>query len=128
MRPKKETGDDTTDHELLLSEFQSPDELLRAKALGSVCPCRNGWELFEQHVNFVSRLTRAPSRAVRAGALHVFNDAALIQSIEDAEYRFQFVEDKLRKKRARLLRSGKAQIEVRRTGRFKKRKGTIVLR
>ena len=126
MRTKESAGD--VDHELLLSEFQSPDELLRSKALGSVCPCRNGWELFEQHVHFVSRLTRDRSRLVRASALHVFDDAALLQSIEDAEYRFQSVEDKLRKKRAGLLRRGKAQIEVRRTGRFKKRKGTFVLR
>lgn len=128
MQTKKSADNDVVDHELLHSEFQSSDELLRSKALGSVCPCRNSWELFEQYVNFVSRLTRDRSRAVRAGALHVFDDAALIQSIEDAEYRFQSVEDMLRKKRAGLLRSGKVKIEVRRTGRFKKRKGTFVLR
>ena len=124
---KKNAGD-AVDHELLRSEFESPDELLRSKAIGSVCPCRNSWELFEQHVHLVSRLTRDRSRAVRATALHVFDDATFLQSIEDAEYRFQSVEEKLRKKRAGLLRSGKAQIEVRRTGRFKKRKGTFVPR
>lgn len=128
MSIKKRPDDDVVDDEVLLSEFQSPDELVRAKALGSVCPCRNGWELFEQHVNRVSRLTRDSCRAVRARALHVFHDAVLIQSIEDAEYRFQSVEDMLRRKRAGLLRSGKAVIDVRRTGRFKKRKGRFVLR
>lgn len=119
---------DVVDHELLLSEFQSPDELVRAEAIGSVCPCRNGWELFEQHVNLISRLTKDRCRLVRACALHVFHDAMLIQSIGDAEYRFQTVEDMLRKKRGPRFRSRKAEIEVRRSGRFKKRQGSFVLR
>jgi len=116
------------DHELVLSEFRSPDEHVRAKAVSSLCPCRNGWEQFERHVNLVSRLTKDSCRAVRAKALHVFDDAVLIQSIEDAEYRFQIVEDLLRKKRAARFRMGEADVEVRRSGRFKKRRGRVVLR
>ncbi len=94
----------------------------------SLCPCHNGWEVFEQYVNILSQLTKDSSAAVRADALHVFYDAVNIQSIEDAEYRFQSVEDNLRKKRAPLLRSEDAELEVRRSGRFKKRKGSFVLR
>ena len=116
------------DHELLRSEFRSPDEHARAKAVSSVCPCRNGWEVFEQHVTTVSRLTKDSCRAVRAKALHVFDDAVLIQSIGDAEYRFQIVEDLLRKKRAQQFGVGQADIGVRRSGRFKKRRGSFVLR
>jgi hypothetical protein len=108
--------------------LRSPDELERARALGSLCPCRNDWELFEQHVHIVSQLTKDSCPAIRAGALHIFADAALIQSIGDAEYRFQCVEDLLRKKRASLSRGEVAQLELRRSGRFKKRKGSFVLR
>jgi hypothetical protein len=126
MRREKKYED--VGRELLLSDLQSPDELVRAKAVGSLCPCHNGWEVFEQHANIVSQLTKDSSPAVRASALHVFADALHIQSIGDAEYRFQSVEDTLRKKRAPLLRSEEAELEIRRSGRFKKRKGSFVLR
>jgi hypothetical protein len=112
----------------LLSDLQLPDERVRAKALGSLCPCRNDWELFEQHVNSISQLTKDSCPEIRAHALHILADAALLQSIGDAEYRFQTVEDMLRKKRAALSRGKEGQFEVRRSGRFKKRKGSFVLR
>jgi hypothetical protein len=114
--------------ELLVVELQSPDELVRNDALGSLCPCRNDWDLFEQHVKDIYRLTRHPSHLVRARALHMLSDATRLQSIDDAEYRFQSVEDALRKKRRRLSRGEADQLEVRRSGGFKKRKGSIVLR
>ena len=126
MRRKKKRAD--VDRELLLSDLQSPDELVRARALGLLCPCRNDWELFEQHVHIISQLTKDNCHAIRAGALHILRDAGLIQSIGDAEYRFQAVEDVLRKKHAAFSRGEAAQLEVRRSGRFKKRKGTFVLR
>jgi len=109
--------------EILLADLESPDELVRNRALGSLCPCRSDWELFEQHVKSISRLTKNKSREVRRRALHILADAALLESIEDAEYRFQSVEDVLRKKRARG-----DQLQVRRSGRFKRRKGSFVLR
>jgi len=126
MRRRKKCAE--VDHELLLADLHSPDDVVRAKAVGSLCPCDKGWELFEQHVDIVSQLTKDSSPAVRASALHVFDDAVHIQSIGDAEHRFQSVEDKLRKKRAPLLRSEEAELEVRRSGRFKRRKGSFVLR
>ena len=126
MRRKKKRED--VDCELLLSDLRSPEEVVRARALGLLCPCRNGWELFEQHVSVVSQLTKDSSPEIRAHALHIFQDAALIQSIADAEYRFQSVEDVLRKKRAPRSRGEEAHLEVRRSGRFKKRKGSFVLR
>lgn len=116
------------ERELLLADLQSPDEAVRNRALGALCPCRNDWELFEQHVKSISRLTKNSCRAIRLRALHIMTDAALLQSIGDAEYRFQSVEDLLRKKRARLSRGEAVQLEVRRSGRFKKRKGSFVLR
>lgn len=126
MRRKKKPPN--VDHELLLSNLKSPYALVRARTVGSLCPCDKGWELFEQYAHLVSQLTKDSSAAVRASALHVFNDAAHMQSIGDAEYCFQSVEDKLRKKRGPRLRSEEAELEVRRTGIFKKRKGSFVLR
>ena len=115
-------------HELLLSNLKSPHALVRARTVGSLCPCDKGWDLFQQYAHIVSELTRDSCAAVRASALHVFDDAAHMQSIADAEYRFQSVEDKLRNKRGPRLRSEEAEIEVRRTGRFKNRAGSFVLR
>ena len=115
-------------HELLLSNLKSPCALVRGRTVGSLCPCDKGWELFQQYAHIVSQLTKDSSAAVRASALHVFNDAAHMQSIGDAEYSFQSVEDKLRKKRGPRLRTDEAELEVRRSGRFKKRKGSFVLR
>jgi len=126
MRRKKKPI--AVNHEVLLSNLKSPYALVRARTVGSLCPCDKGWELFEQYAHIVSQLTKDSSAAVRASALHVFNDAAHMQSIGDAEYRFQSVEDKLRKKCGPRLRSDEAEIELRRTGRFKKRAGSFVLR
>jgi len=126
MRTKKKPI--VVNHELLLSNLKSPYALVRARTVGSLCPCDKGWELFEQYAHIVSQLTKDSSAAVRASALHVFLDAAHMQSIGDAEYRFHSVEDKLRKKREPRLRTEEAELEVRRSGRFKKRKGSFVLR
>lgn len=60
--------------------MQSPNEIIRAKAVGALCPCRNGWESFETHLEWAHRLTKDPSPLVRAAALHVFEDAAQMQS------------------------------------------------
>lgn len=125
---KKPIDVESVDRELLLARLRSPDETVRRRAAGSLCPCDKGWELFEQYAHIVSQLTRDSSAAVRASALHVFTDAANMQSIDDAEYHFQSVEDKLRKKRAPRVRGEEAGPVVRRSGCFKKRKGRFVLR
>ena len=120
---KKESAE--LERQILISDLQSPDEVVRTRALGALCPCRKGWELFEQNVKSIYKLTKNKSRTVRAGAL--LADAVLLQSIEDAEYRFQMVEDVLHKKHG-SSRGREAHRQVRRSGRFKRRKGTIVLR
>jgi hypothetical protein len=75
----------------------------------------------------VSQLTKDSCPEIRAHALHILHDASRIHSVGDAEYRFQSVEEVLRKKRGRRSR-GEAQLEVRRSGGFKKRKGKFVPR
>ena len=88
------------DLERLLADLQSPDEDVRGDAVRSLCPCHAGWEVFEQHVLVVQRLMRDRSRAVRAQALHVFEDAARMQLARDINYFLQDVEEAARKKLA----------------------------
>jgi hypothetical protein len=128
MRKKKRAACVAVDPERLLSDLQSPVETVRAKAIRSLCPCHAGWEAFEQLIGVVSRLTQDSSPAVRAHALHVYEDALKIQSIEDFGHRLETVEEKLRQKRASRFGDEEAEFEVNRSGMVKRRKGSFVLR
>jgi hypothetical protein len=61
--------------ERLMAGMRSADELERARAVRSVCPCRMGWDGFEQSRDLVKQLKKDPCPTVRAAALHVFEDA-----------------------------------------------------
>ena len=113
---------------ILLADLESSDEDVRTRALESLCPCRSDWELFEQHVKSISRLRKNSSREIRLRALHILSDAGRLQSLADAEYRFESVEDVLRKKRSPWSRRDEDHSKVRRSGEFKRRKGSFVLR
>jgi hypothetical protein len=104
----------------VLADMESPDDEVRGKAVRELCPCHAGWEAFEQHVAAVSRLTRDGSRAVRAHALHVFQDAAEMHSLGDPAHRIQFMEEMTRKKRASPRRPEEVEREARQKGRVKK--------
>lgn len=71
MRKKKQTYCGAVDSKRLLADLESSDEGARLKALGSLCPCRSGWEIFEQHMDVVVRLKKDRSPRVRARALHI---------------------------------------------------------
>jgi hypothetical protein len=128
MRKKKRAACVAVDPEQLLSELQSPDETVRAKAVRSLCPCHAGWGAFEQLIGVVSRLTRDSSPAVRAHALHVYEDAVKIQSLEDSAHRLEAVEEALGRKRAPRPGGGEGGVRVRRSGLVKRRRGGFVLR
>jgi hypothetical protein len=128
MRKKKRAACVAIDSERLLSELQSPDEIVRAKAIRSLCPCHAGWEAFEQFIGVVSRLTQDSSPAVRAHALHVYEDAVKIQSLEDSAHWLEAVEEALSRKRAPQSGGGEAGVKVRRSGLVKRRRGGFVLR
>jgi hypothetical protein len=125
---KKKCAAVAVDLERLLLDLQSPDETVRTKAVGSLCPCHAGWERFEQLFSVVSQLTQDSSPAVRVRALHVYEDALKIQSIEDFGHRLEAVEEKLRQKRASRFGDEEAEFEVNRSGMVKRRKGSFVLR
>ncbi len=116
------------DLERLLLDLQSPDETVRAKAVRSLCPCHAGWKRFEELFSVVSQLTQDSSPAVRAHALHVYEDAVKIQSIEDSAHRLETVEEKLRQKHASRFGDEEAKFEVKRSGMVKRRRDSFVLR
>ena len=117
MSKKKLDACEAAEHERLLSELQSSDEAVRARAVRSLCPCHAGWELFEQHVPAVLRLEKDCSPAVRANALHVFEDAARMLSVGDPAYRLQTALEKTRGKRASRFRPEEKKRKPKRRGR-----------
>ena len=83
------------------------------KAAEVQCPCYAGWEAFENNVRVVLRQLKTGSRAEKAHALHVFDDAMRILSRRDGQYVLESDEHKLDEKRACHFRS-EARIEARR--------------
>src|SRR5437879_2662144 len=66
----------------IVANFKAPDDATRGKAVRQVCPCRMGWEVFQETMEDLSKMTKDPSPYVRAQALHVFEDAYGMQSME----------------------------------------------
>lgn len=79
-----------------------------------LCPCYAGWDAFEKNVRFVLLKQRAGTRAERAYALHVMEDAMRIQSLSDLQYALEPGEHLLDEKRACHFRSMEMRIEARR--------------
>ena len=59
------------------------DPQVRGRAVRSLCPCRVGWSPFEEHLDELERLCKDPDPKVRFNALHVREDAALIEFLAD---------------------------------------------
>ena len=119
---KKRAGWATPNTERLVRDLQSPDEVVRGDAVRSLCPCHAGWEGFEPHVSSVFRSLRDRSRVVRAHALHVFEDAVRMQSVEELRYYLEPGEEKIREKRCRF-RSMEQRLEARRRNKIRKLQG-----
>jgi len=103
-------------------EIGSPDAEVRGSAVRGLCPCHAGWEAFEAHVGEVLRALRDPSRAVRAQALHVFQDATKMCEAADLSYHKEDGEERIGEKRAQGFRPMEQRLEARRDGRIRKRK------
>jgi hypothetical protein len=111
------------DIKTILGNLNQSDEVMRGDAVRYLCPCHAGWELFEQHVGVLNRLLKDPSDVVRRHALHVFEDAARLQSRGDLEYCVEAGEKKIGEKRASRFRSMEQRLEARRDRKISKRKG-----
>ena len=68
------------DMNALHAALGSPDAATRAKAARSICPCRLGWQHFEEVWGLLERMKKDPDPTVRANVLHVFQDAVEIES------------------------------------------------
>jgi hypothetical protein len=66
----------------VVAQLRSADEDARVKALRRVCPCDAGFGVRERFRGEVRRLQKDPSPRVRAAALHVEQDACLIEQLE----------------------------------------------
>ena len=111
-----------TDVESRLPDLQSPDEGARADAVRAFCPCHAGWEAFESHVGEVLRALRDPSRAVRAHALHVFEDASRMRAAAELVYYREDGEERIGEKRACHFRSIEERLEARQNSRMRRRR------
>jgi hypothetical protein len=81
LKPRKAGCDAGVDVDTLLANLESPDELVRAKALQRLCPCHS-WRLYEQHMDVVRRSRKDPSPLVRRVATHIEREIVEIESIE----------------------------------------------
>jgi len=104
------------------ADLQSKDEVVRGRGVGGLCPCHCDWDLFEQKVDVLIRSLRDPSRAVRRMALHVFADAAIMQSKEELKYYLESGEENIGEKRALHFRSMEQSLEARTKRKTQKRK------
>jgi hypothetical protein len=91
----------------ILAELQSPDEVVRAKAVRQVCPCRVSWEVFDHLRKVVQHLQRDPSPLVRAHARHVEEDAKEVRALEALWERGQETEEDADSPMDRTHRRGK---------------------
>jgi hypothetical protein len=75
MKKHRSHPTETVDLDQIRADLASPDAAVRARAARQVCPCRLGWDGFEQCMDPVKKLQKDPSPPVRRAALHVFEDA-----------------------------------------------------
>lgn len=79
----------------------SDDPETRAKAVRSLCPCRVGWDAYGEHVLDVERLAKDEDPKVRQYALHVRDDAAILEYRADRAERAEAAAERRRAERAR---------------------------
>ncbi|HEV8135222.1 MAG TPA: hypothetical protein VGP85_11115 [Pyrinomonadaceae bacterium] len=81
------------------TDLQATDEVVRSHGVRGLCPCHGARDVLEQKVDVLMRSLRDPSRLVRRMALHVFDDAAVMQSNEELKYYLEPGEEKIGEKR-----------------------------
>jgi hypothetical protein len=58
-----------------MADIHSTDEAIRGQAVRNLCPCRIGWDGFQEGMEAIARMQKDRSPEVRGQALHVFEDA-----------------------------------------------------
>ena len=107
----------------IVANLQVNDAVMRGDAVRSLCPCHAGWDLFEEHIGKLHQLLRDRNHLVRRHALHVFEDAARMQSAGELDYYFEARQEILGEKRASSrYRSMDERLEARRDRQIRKSK------
>ena len=104
------------------ADLQSTDEVTRSLGVRGLCPCHGDREVLEQKVDVLMRALRDPSRVVRLMALHVFDDAAVMQSKEELKYYLEPGEEKIGEERRLHFRSMEQRLEARAKRKLERRK------
>ena len=106
----------------IAADITAPDASVRADAVGDLCPCHAGWEVFEKNVSAVLRHLRDGNRVVKAHALHVYDDASRMESLDDLSYWLEPGEERIGEKRALGHRSMEQRLEARRENKIRRLK------
>ena len=104
------------------ADLQATDEIVRSHGVRGLCPCHGARDVLEQKVNVLMRSLRDPSRVVRRMALHVFDDAAILQSREELKYYLEPGDEKIGEKPALHFRSMEQRLEARANRKIERRK------
>jgi len=79
--PKKH--DDSLDR-FVEDDLYSPDENVRAKALRRLCPCHGSFEMYDKYLDVIRSMQKDESEKVRRVALHLEEDALVLESMQYA--------------------------------------------
>ena len=91
----------------------SDDPAERARAVRNLCPCRVGWESYEEHVAALDRLTKDDDPKVRKLALHVREDAGILEFRADrAERAAEAMERRAQRSKGRRVSAGQRRRDV----------------
>ncbi len=110
----------TAEMKRVVAELEASDK--DVGELRGLCPCHVGWEVFEQNVSLVMRLLKHPNQLVRAHAMHILTDAAVMQNREELHYYVQPGDERIGERRASGFRSMSDRLEARRDRKIKKSK------
>jgi hypothetical protein len=87
--------DDSLDR-FVEADLYSDDEDVRAKALRRLCPCHGSFQMYDRYLDMIRAMQKDPSRKVRAVALHLEEDALVLESMQ---YRMEESEEALARRR-----------------------------
>lgn len=70
-----------------LDGLSADDPTTRGRAVRTLCPCRSGWDVYQENRDAVQRLCKDEDATVRFNALHVQDDAYLMELLEAKRFR-----------------------------------------
>ena len=68
-------------------DLWSHDEAVRAKALRRLCPCHGSFEMYDKYYDVIRAMQKDSSERVRKIALHLEEDALVLESMQSRRER-----------------------------------------